>query len=83
MKLTKENLIITLGMLKKIYQYNIKNMQDQSEDDDDELPLACGRLEMLEDIIRILVDGKEFEKLSNALIKMTGYIDTDVVNDNE
>ena len=72
MKLTKENFIITLRLLKGIYQYNIKNMQDNPEDYDiDELPITCGRLEMLEDIIMILTHEKEFERLSTALMKMT------------
>ena len=70
MKLTKENLIITLRLLKGIYQYNIKDLQDNPEDDN-ELTLTCGRLEMLEDIIIILTHEKEFERLSTALMKMT------------
>jgi hypothetical protein len=71
MKLTKENLIITLRLLKGIYQYNIKNMQEDDDIEDNELPITCGRLEMLEDIIIILTHEKEFERLSTALMKMT------------
>jgi len=80
MKLTKENFIITLRLLKGLYQYNIKNMQDNPEDDDiddNELPIARGRLEMLEDIIIILTHEQEFERLSTALMKMTNRYEHD------
>lgn len=89
MKLTKENLITTLRLLKGIYQYNIKNMQDNPEDDDiddNELSITCGRLEMLEDIITILTHEKEFERLSAALMKMTnryGHDGSTIKEDNQ
>lgn len=72
MKPTKEELIFTLRLLKSISLSTLKMIKSEPElYDQDEVPVIKGRIEAYSDIIKLLADEKEFERLSRSLSVLT------------
>lgn len=84
MKPTKEELIYTLRLLKSISLSTLKMIKSQPElYDQDEVPVIKGRIEAYSDIIQLLTNEEEFDKLAKSLSFFTNRYGHDGTTDKE